>query len=527
MFKTVLLYYHTLRYLRWTQVKYRIYYLLRNYFGVFQLFSKKSQEIPSSYEKLNLEKSLPPASSVKYSSLKFSFLNLEKQFLNSINWNEDCYGKLWTYNLNYFEFLHIPTLPREEGITLIRDFVKNISSIKDGLEPYPISLRVVHWTKFLTYHNINDREIDQSLYHQLTELVDKLEYHILGNHLLENGFALLFGAYYFNEDAFFQKAKKILVEELEEQILDDGAHFELSPMYHQLMFFRVLDGYNLIKNNTHFSQELLMLFSKKAELMLGWLNQISFLNGDIPLFNDSTQNINPKTKDLNKYAERLKIKPLEVVLNASGYRKLKKENFELIVDVGHIGPDYIPGHSHSDTLGFVLNIKNEPIIVDTGISTYEKNEIRHLERSTFSHNTVQVENWEQSEIWGGFRVAKRAYATIHNESKNHIIASHSGYQRKGITHQRKFSWENTQIRIEDSIDSKVPRKAYAYFHFHPTTKIKVFGNKILINNSSMLIENADQIDLVEFMYAGEFNKRVPSNKLIISFSNNLKTTITI
>ena len=80
-------------------------------------------------------------------------------------------------------------------------------------------------------------------------LLDNLEYHLLGNHLLENGFSLLFGAYYFQDENLYKKAKEILEKELNEQILDDGAHFELSPMYHQLMLFRVLDCINLVKHN--------------------------------------------------------------------------------------------------------------------------------------------------------------------------------------------------------------------------------------------------------------------------------------
>ena len=47
----------------------------------------------------------------------------------------------------------------------------------------------------------------------------------------------------------YKKAVEILREELEEQILNDGGHFELSPMYHQIMLFRVLDCINLIENN--------------------------------------------------------------------------------------------------------------------------------------------------------------------------------------------------------------------------------------------------------------------------------------
>ena len=81
-------------------------------------------------------------------------------------------------------------------------------------------------------------------------MLNNLEYHLLGNHLLENGFSLLFGAYYFQDETIYKIAKKIVVSELEVQILADGSHFELSPMYHQILFHRVLDCIQLIKLNT-------------------------------------------------------------------------------------------------------------------------------------------------------------------------------------------------------------------------------------------------------------------------------------
>ena len=34
------------------------------------------------------------------------------------------------------------------------------------------------------------------------------------------------------------------------KILEDGSHFELSPMYHQIMLLRVLDCIQLIKLNS-------------------------------------------------------------------------------------------------------------------------------------------------------------------------------------------------------------------------------------------------------------------------------------
>ena len=524
MLNKIRLYFHTLRYLKLTQFKYRIYYFIRNKFRNKASFSYKTKSLPSSFPHLKLEKSLAATKSIQYSDDTFSFLNLKKEFKSGINWNDDIHGKLWTYNLNYFEFLHTPTMTKEEGKVLILDFVNAIEHSKDGLEPYPISLRVIHWVKFLTYHNIKDKEIDFSLYQQLWILVDKREYHILGNHLLENSFGLLFGAYYFNDEKLYQLTKKILIKELKEQILGDGAHFELSPMYHQLMLYRVLDAYNLVKNNSHFNQELLPFFREKAELMLGWLEQITFNNGDIPLLNDSAFNINPTTKEIFSYAKQLNLGTKRRPLKESGYRKIVRPDYELIADIGHIGPDYLPGHAHSDTFNFVLNVNNVSCIVDTGISTYNPTQRRQIERSTASHNTVQIGDYEQSEVWSSFRVARRTYPYIKQDDPRTIEASLK-YATTSARHHRKFEFTEKQIFITDEITGNQIGKAY--LHFHPSIKVELLNDTILTSFGKVLIENATRVEIVDYEYSPEFNRLITGKKAIISFSTFIKTTIQI
>ena len=45
----------------------------------------------------------------------FSFLNNKYKFHNEVDWNFDGFGKLWTYNLNYFEFLNCTNVSKELG----------------------------------------------------------------------------------------------------------------------------------------------------------------------------------------------------------------------------------------------------------------------------------------------------------------------------------------------------------------------------------------------------------------------------
>ena len=253
----------------------------------------------------------------------FCFLNQEKDFAN-IDWNFDSYGKLWTYNLNYFDFLLQEGITVDAGLELMQDYLKKASYRKDGIEPYPTSVRGINWIKFLSIHNIIDEQLNTLLFRDYCRLLDNLEYHLLGNHLLENGFSLLFGALYFGDKNFEHAARRILTSELKEQVLDDGAHYELSPMYHQIILYRVLDAYNLLENNTHPFPEIHSLLEKTALKMLGWLQAICWKDGSIPFVNDAAPGIAPNTHQLLQYAARLGLNAGSSALGSSGYPQIQQ-----------------------------------------------------------------------------------------------------------------------------------------------------------------------------------------------------------
>lgn len=514
----------TVKFLKPVQIAYRLFYFLRKKVRLLFRF-RYPTFIERQSSEIQIQESINYTDS--YINETFTFLNLSKTFTGSIDWNFNGYGKLWTYNLSYFDFINQKNIETQSGLKLINSFVDDASEIKDGMDAFPISMRGINWIKFLRKNNIKDNRIDSSLYAQYNVLLDNLEFHLLGNHLLENGFSLLFGAYYFRDEKLYQNARKIITSELKEQILPDGAHFELSPMYHQLILFRMLDCYNLLKYNDCFGTELIELIHQKACLMLGWLKQISFKDLSIPLLNDSANNIAPTTKQLFDYAISLGLDETIVILNECGYRKIIKPKYEMVVDVGKIGPDYIPGHAHSDTFNFVLYIDNKPFIVDTGTSTYENNELRLEQRSTKAHNTVQLENIEQSEVWSSFRVGQRAKIVYLSEDKNFIEADHNGYYKKGVFHSRKLEFYDHKIIIEDIIDMEKQFNCYAYIHFYPELAVSIQNTTATIGLQKFNFNFAKKITLADYNYAPEFNKLVPAKMLVIEFENRLETEILI
>ena len=471
-------YIRTLKFLKPSQVRYRLFYWARK--KILDLLGPPlTAPAKATGVKLRFEPFVPTARSFDHFACRFNFLGRSKTFSGSIDWNFSDYGKLWTFNLNYFDYLIQPGMDRCTGTALLMRYIENLRHNHARMAAFPTSLRAMNWIKFLSSHRVRDRKIDNSLHAQFKFLINNIEYQFLGNHLLENGFAMLFGAYYFRDKALCRTAKRILYRQLAEQILDDGAHFELSPMYHQIMLNRVLDCYNLVTNNPWGKNhaDLAGLLGFKAGVMLGWLEQISFSDGSIPLLNDSAGKIAPTTAQLKEYATRLSIGGVKKRLSACGYRKVERGSAELVIDVGPVGPDYIPAHAHADTLNFELALSGHRVIVDSGVSTYEKNDERQYQRSTEAHNTVSIDGKDSSEVWGGFRVGRRArpFDFTYEEKDDCVVIScaHDGFRwlPGRPVHRRRWIFGHGSLRISDWIEGGFA-DAVARLHIHPDALIE-------------------------------------------------------
>ena len=508
-------YYYTLRYLKPIQIRYQLKYKI---FG----FRSPRTRVDTSFRPQIAEWNGILFNKSSYQDGIFQFLNLTQEFSDTIDWNFLKLGKLWCYNLNYFDYLNAQNISQEVGLELIQSYIQKYESVRDGKEPYPTSLRIGNWIKFLSQHNIYDEDIHNILIRDTNRLKNNLEYHLLANHLLENAFALLFSSYYFRDRPLYVQASSLLKQELDEQILHDGAHYELSPMYHQLMLSKVLDGIHLIQQNPWIDDDLHDLMISKAKIMLSWISQITFASGNIPLVNDAAYNVNPSTSELIYYAEHLNIDFRIIPLKESGYRMFRNSSYEVFCDVANVSPDYQPGHTHADTFNYIIYIDNLPFIVDSGTATYEISDRRIHERSTKAHNTIVIGHKNSSVTWSGFRVAQRAKVTLIKEEPNWLIASHDGYQP--FVHTREWVFQKDKILIVDSISSKVEAKAY--IHFHPKIHVeKISDNLIEANMVRIQFENTILLNLIEYEYAEEFNKIVPGQAMEIVFNGKLTTKI--
>nr|WP_286206695.1 alginate lyase family protein [Thauera linaloolentis] len=325
----------------------------------------------------------------------------------------------------------------------------------------------------------------QSLAVQARWLTKRLEIHLLGNHLFANAKALVFAGLFFQgeeAEAWLHKGLAIIARELPEQILADGGHFERSTMYHALAFEDMLDLCNIAQVYAPTRHAQIKGWREVARKMRGWLTAMCHPDGEIGLFNDAALGIAPSVAELLGYADRLALAGPQVQaaqfrhLASSGYVRLEAPDMLALLDVAPIGPDYLPGHAHADTLTFECSFHGQRVFVNSGTSCYGISAERLRQRGTAAHNTVVVDGENSSEVWGGFRVARRARPLslkISHENGDRIACSHDGYRRlPGQPVHRRTWFVNGQLRIEDAVSGRFGH-AQARFHLHPDVKVQL------------------------------------------------------
>lgn len=429
---------------------------------------------------------------------EFCFLNIKDCFTS---WNQPEHGVLWAYNLNYMDWLNQDGMTESECEYWIDRFIGDLANNKVGLDPYTIALRAINWVKvFVKYPNLRNEKRHNSLYSQLLLLEKKLEYRLLGNHLLEDAYSLYIGAVYFGDKRLLDKAERLFYSQLKEQILSDGAHFEQSPMYHCILLDRLLDCINFRITET---------LAEYAERMLGHLESIIWNDGSIPLFNDAARNIAPEPQQIFDYAKRLGLCWTAIPMKECGYRKFSVGNSEILVDVGNIAANYQPGHTHADTFSYEVKIDGKPIIVDTGISTYNPTERRQYERSSIAHNCVSVEGKDSSEVWGGFRVGKRCSVQLIIDEKNHVLASHNGY---GHLCDREFILNENELIIID----RYKGVGVSYIHLASG-----------VSTDIVVVERAGRVEICDCIVSEEYNVFEDAKCLKIHFKDYCKYKISL
>ena len=474
----------------------------------------------------------------------FHVLGGRHRLPSSGGWDDPALPKLLRYNLHYFDDLNALDAPGRaqwHRALIDRWLAENPPAHGTGWEPYPTSLRMVNWVKWALCGNDLGTAAHDSLATQARWLRRRLEYHLLGNHLLANAKALVFAGWYFQgpeADEWLAHGLRVLRKQLAEQILADGGHFELSPMYHCTVLEDLLDLVNL---SHAFGRAPESGWLDALPRMQRWLVALTHPDGGVAFFNDCALEIAPAPGELRAYAERLRLPvattSLEAVtaLSASGYVRARAGIADLYCDCANLGPDYLPAHAHADTLSFELSLGGRRLIVNSGTSEYGIGAERQRQRGTAAHSTLVLDERNSSEVWAGFRVARRAHAQLHAAAGSAhgiaIEASHDGYARLGrqAIHRRRWTLDERSLVVDDRIEGRFSR-ACAYFHLHPDVHVQPTAQHAVALSApgmpsvKMQFDNAAALAVEAGTWHPRFGASLANQRIVVQLGRPALTT---
>lgn len=461
---------------------------------------------------------------------QISFLNAAASFEALPDWHPADRDRLWQLNLHYFEYAtEVAWLVALEGQayedaaawlkSLILDWVEsNPVGSAEGWDAYAISLRVVNWMKVyaLCGSALQDdagfRSIFLgSLYQQVHYLRRHVEFHIQANHLFENFRALaLAGLFFSTPEAEQWRAYAVprLLDELEEETLADGGHYERSPAYHCTVLDHVLDVV-LFDTCVDRAPSPVETYGRRMGSFLAAFPHTAYL---FPHYNDSGANICPRPGAILRRlaALGLSVDPAESMsvlvddgtvrayaLVASGYYVVERGPWLFIIDGGELGPAYQPSHAHCDVFSFWLYHDRVPIVVEAGTYGYYNDaEMRAYCRSTRGHNAVMIDGYEQAEVWHNFRLGRRPAPVVQQWSYGGGCITwqgeHDGYDYvdAGLRVRRCISIDlrnGFEMSCEDAWrGGNKPHTMQGFIHIAPGLGVEAEGNTAAVDGAHPL-----------------------------------------
>lgn len=483
---------------------------------------------------------------------RFSFLNRTVQFPGKIDWNSSREPRLWSFNLNYCGVvLDLACAYRKTGDDrYLQGLSEHILSwicanrILTGnpWTPYTASVRAVNWILACSqvWDELEPRFVHalaSSLLNHLNFIRANLEFDVGCNHLFENIKALIIGGIFLGPNEagkpFLQQGQRLLMEQIENQILQDGGHCERSPMYHAI----VLEDLLIIRHAySATGLERPVLLDSCISRMAAFLRGLVLPNGELPLFNDSVRDLARPPSELLRWAyevvggedpcsERLLIFP------STGYVRCRNAIGDVLVfRFGPPGPVYQPGHAHADTLSFVLcKADGTEVLIDPGVSDYEPGRWRGYFRSTLAHNTVRVDAMDSTEVWGVFRAGRKAntlaYGCKELGSAVHVFGEHDGYSRLAgqPVHRRDvYFFDDGSLVVLDTLNGRGVHDVEVLLHYSPDCSVSIDSADIIVVNAGnhrmclrflvkgRLSVHRGQLEPILGWYAPRFGQKIPS-----------------
>jgi len=173
--------------------------------------------------------------------------------------------------------------------------------------------------------------------------------------------------------------------------------------------------------------------------------------------------------------------PASAALPATGYYVSRSEAGDhLLIDAGPHGYRN-GGHAHADALSLTLTVRGTPFLIDPGTGCYTIDlATRDRFRTTASHNTLVIDERPQSVPAGPFHWAHTADGTAlcwrTGDSFDYFEGAHDGY--RPLEHRRHLLVMHGDLMVVlDLITGSGSHSAAAFWHVDPRWRVEVDGRR--------------------------------------------------
>ena len=406
---------------------------------------------------------------------RFSHLGFTRSYENAVDWHDATASPLWAYQMQYLGAL--PDLVVAERPA---DAARHLDSWRATFESawdsvawhtYPASLRLVNICVAASLLGGFDALGDGVAVLVATHaryIEAHLERDVRGNHLLENVVALLVAARCVDGsvEGGGRAALALAREELAEQILADGTHFERAPMYHAIVLQRLLVLDAVVEDRGTRTMLRAALAAMRARL--AWMR---CPDGEIPLVGDSARDFGPPvdalldTTDMTEPAS-------DGVSSApdAGLHILRDGLLWCMLDAGPVCPEYLPAHGQADALTVEVWIGEHCLVTDPGLHEYTGPE-RAWGRSSRAHSTITVDDRDSSEVYGSFRVGGREKMERVDVDDSSVTATLSPWGIDARLTRRVSLAGGGVLRVDDHATAPQHSVVRSRLHLHPDVEI--------------------------------------------------------
>jgi hypothetical protein len=152
----------------------------------------------------------------------------------------------------------------------------------------------------------------------------------------------------------------------------------------------------------------------------------------------------------------------------------------VFIDCAELGFQSIAAHGHADALSFTMRAFGREVLVDPGTYDYFTYPAwRDYFRSTRAHNTVAVDDEDQSVMLGPFmwgeRARTRCLEWTPSDAGGRFTGEHDGYRRLAdpVLHRRTLELEDhgRLLTVTDVLEMQGEHSVSVYFHLAESCRI--------------------------------------------------------